>query len=214
MTAETDKFIIASFALWAGDFEFLEELLREFSPPQDTPSLQDRVESPVDIIRAAGALRLRQLWQKRGEFKKLIADYRMQGSEIVEQPDPLETLHLRATLWRVGEREFSMRAFLKDLAWQEELFGRAGREARRNRPPSPPTTALEPVRHPREEGSVTGLSVAWTVVGNPFMQVKLTDLGLLEVSALWIEPRLPETAEDVRTPLLQLLKTLDEPSTQ
>jgi hypothetical protein len=33
MGAEPDKFIIASFAIWAGDFAYFEKLLRDFSPP-------------------------------------------------------------------------------------------------------------------------------------------------------------------------------------
>src|SRR2546430_13772592 len=108
MPAETDKFIVATFALWAGDFAFCEELLREFSPPAETPTFVEDIQHPEDVIRSTGALRLRQLWQKRGEFRKLAAEYSDQGVEVTDKPIILETKNLRATVWRTGEREFVM----------------------------------------------------------------------------------------------------------
>lgn len=190
---------------------FLWELLRGFSPPWSTPSLEDHLESPGDLIQATGALRLKQLWQKRGEFKKLIAEYREQGVQVAEHPIVLETKHLRATLWRIGEREFIILGYLKDLSWQEELFARARREAAKNESPQRrfPPDVVESRGPSPDRQSVQGLGSTWTVVGNPFMRVELTDLGLLEVSLLWIEPRLPESVEEMRRPLLQLLGRLD-----
>ena len=210
MTAETDKFIVATFALWAGDFAFFERLLNEFSPPRSSPSLEGGVESPEAIIRAIGALRLRQLWQKRSEFEKLATENSVQDFRIVEQPLTMETQHLRATVWRTGERGFSLQAYLKDVGWQEELFGRARREASKYDKTRVASAAPGSEPPPRDAPG-RGLGAAWTVVGNPFLQVELTDLGLIDVSALWIKPRLPENAEQVKRPLLKLLQVLDEP---
>src|SRR6266478_2226201 len=106
MAVETDGFVIATFALWAGDFSYCEQLLREFSPPHDTPPIDDTAQSPEDFIRATGALRLRQLWQKRGEFKQFAAEFYDAGYQIADNPTVLETKHLRATVWRTAEREF------------------------------------------------------------------------------------------------------------
>lgn len=214
MTAETDKFIVATFALWAGDFAFFERLLKEFSPPWNLRSPEGGVESPEDVIRATGALRLRQLWQKKGEFQKLIVEYRPQGIQIVEQPLTLQTRHLRATVWRTGEREFSMQAYLRDLAWEEELFARARREASRNRPPQRrfPPGLSEAVGPAPERLPGKALGDSWTVAGNPFLQIELTDLGLLDVSALWTELELPESGESITRPLFELLRVLDEPA--
>jgi len=59
MAAETDPFIIATYALWAGDFAYAEDLLREFSPPHRTPRVDaESVEGPETIIKAVGALRV------------------------------------------------------------------------------------------------------------------------------------------------------------
>src|SRR5215510_6748589 len=108
MAADTDKFIVAMFALWAGDFSYCDKLLREFSPPRRSPRNETEAHSPEDFIRISGALRLRQLWQKRGEFKKLASHYNRAGFEVTDEPNVLETKHLRATVWRVSEREFVM----------------------------------------------------------------------------------------------------------
>ena len=85
MAAETDSYIIASSALWAGDFEYFEKLLRAYSNPSDVEPIDQGAEVPEDFIRATGALRLRQLWQKRGEFKKLAREYARQGAEITDR---------------------------------------------------------------------------------------------------------------------------------
>ena len=82
MAADTDKFIVAMFALWAGDFSYCDKLLREFSPPRRSPRNETEAHSPEDFIRISGALRLRQLWQKRGEFKKLASHYNRAGFEV------------------------------------------------------------------------------------------------------------------------------------
>lgn len=214
MAAKTDNFIVASFALWAGDFAFFERMMKDFSRPRETPSIEKGTDSPEDIIRYVGALRLRQYWQKRGEFKKLAAEYEKQGLQVDEKPYVLETQHLRAAVWRINEREFSMYGYLSDLAWERELFERAQREASRNEPVKS-TIPEVPGKFSNEflvKDSVKGLGIAWTVIGNPFLQVELTDLGLIDVSAIWIEQRLPENAEAVTLPLLRLLRSLDEPT--
>ena len=59
--------------------------------------------------------------------------------------------------------------------------------------------------------AVKPLGSAWVVTGNPFLQVELTDMGLIEASGLWTEPLLPESAEAITDTFLRLLKVLDEP---
>jgi hypothetical protein len=216
MAAKTDPFIVATFALWAGDFAYVAEHLREFSPPHNTPSIDDGAESPEDFIRATGALRLRQLRQKRGEFKKLTSEYADQDVEITDKPIILETKHLRATVWRIGEREFVMQGYLRELSWQNRLFELAHREASRNdapkvRIPKGPAYLIE---SEAEGEPLKPLGVAWAVAQNPFIQVELTDMGLLEATGLWTERRLPQDAEAITKPFLNLLNALDKPLTK
>ena len=48
------------------------------------------------------------------------------------------------------------------------------------------------------------------VAQNPFIQVELTDLGLIEATSIWIQPRLPENARAIEDPFLTVLNALDE----
>ena len=212
MPAETDKFIVATFALWAGDFEYFEQLVREFSPPNRVAAIEKGAKTPEDFIRATGVLRLRQLWQKRGEFKKLAREYRDPSVAVTHKALILETTHLRGTLWRTGEREFQMQGYLKELGWQKGLFERAhteaaGRDTSRVEPQRPVVETLES----RVEGDLSRpLGVAWTVPGNPFLQVELTDMGLIEAIGWWTKPRLPQSADAITVAFEKLLNGLDE----
>jgi len=204
MPAETDKFVVATFALWAGDVAFAEELLRAVSSPGRAATYYEHAESPEDVIRTTGALRLRQLWQRKGEFRKLAAEY----DRLIDQPLILAGKHIRGTVWRLGERNFQMQAYLTDLSWERELFPRAQSEAAKHQPRRRPETLGEQ-RGPSPTDSATRV-VSWTILGNPLLQVELTDLALLEVSVVWVERELPQAAEQLREPLSQLIAHLDE----
>ena|SRR5579883_86574 len=213
MAAETDQFIIATFALWAGDFSYVQQLLERYSPPHDTPRIADSASKPEDIIRATGALRLRQLWQKRGEFKKLVEQDT--DVQLTDEPIILETKHIRATLWRSAEREFFLQGYLKDLSWQGKLFELAHRQALNKDSPKVPVFDAVTDLFEREDEQLafvtfmpTGCS--WVIAGNPFIQVELTDLGLLEAAGLWTEARLPRDAQAINNAFSKLLQSLDE----
>jgi len=214
MAAETDNFIIATFALWAGDFSYCEQLLREFSLSHDAPSLDQSVERPEDFLRATGVLRLRQLWQKRGEFRKLSLDYTGTDIEITDKPIILETTHLRATLWRTGEREFLLQGYLKDLSWQSGLFERAHVHLSGVAEKKDSILPADSAGTQAEGRPYMPLGAAWIVEGNPFIQVELSDLGLLEASGIWTGSHLPESAELITGAFHTLLSTLDIPLAQ
>jgi hypothetical protein len=209
MAAETDPFIIATYALWAGDFDYAEGLLREFSPPHRTSALtSDGVESPEAVIKAIGALRVRQLRQKRAEFNKLAAEQRRDGIELTDTPIILETKHLRACLWRRDEREFVMRGYLTDLSWEKrflELAREASLHERRSRQISPNPEDLFRSSGERYESR----GGAWTVEENIFIRVDVNDLGQLQANGLWPRVILPLQASEITVPFLNVLKSLD-----
>ena len=210
MDNSTDKFIIASFALWAGDFEYFEKVMKEYSLLRLSHTVDKGIESPEDVIRAIGALRLRQLWQKKGEFKRLSEESQHEGMEISDRPLTIETAHLRAAIWRTGERNFSMFAYLTDLSWEKKLFYYAQEKALKyiaGLPEAPMSD--EHSTEPQRKETVKGLSVNWAILGNPFIQIGLSDLGMLEAHALWTEQRLPKDAEEIINPLLKVLNALE-----
>jgi hypothetical protein len=198
MPAETDAFVIATFAMWAGDFVYAEELLRTFASRTSTTSFE-HAESPEDILRVSGRRRLHQLWQRRGEFRKLITEY----PALREDPLIIVGKHVRGTVWRVSERSFEMYAYLTDLSWERELFARARVEFLKS----------QPVRS-SDEAEQRALEhapgIAWTTPGNPTMEIDITDLGQIEVRAVWVNRELPESVEQLRQPLAALITRLDE----
>lgn len=210
MNVDTDRYIVATHALWAGDFEKFEALLRDFSPATKHSRRPETAETPEDFIKATGSLRLRQFWQKRSEFGALTEEYADSNVQITDKPTILETAHLRAALWRMGEREFLMQGYLTDLKWEQNLFARAHKEARKSVTPEKsfkkqPTLGFMP-----EERSRMSPGCAWVQVGNPFLQVELTDLALLEASGLWLKRQLPEQAAEITKAFQSVLNALDE----
>src|SRR6266446_2597877 len=103
MAAESAVFVIATFALWAGDFEYFESRMRDFARSDEIRSREKHIETPEDLMRATAALRLRQLWQRRGEFKRLAQESTGRRTELSDRPTILETVHLRATVWRLND---------------------------------------------------------------------------------------------------------------
>jgi hypothetical protein len=214
MAADHDPFLIASFALWAGDFRYFETLMRKFASPRQTLSLLEGIDSPEDIMRAVGTLRLRQLLQRRSEFNRLLAqplrDFRR---ELSDDPLTIESAHLRAAVWRTDSREFVMQAYLTDLDWQDRLFANAQALAA--------ASSVSERREQRDELEETVAPAAsnlpiyqplggrWVVTGNPFIRVALTDLGLLEANALWTGATIPEHADSLRKPFAAVLASLE-----
>jgi hypothetical protein len=209
MSVDTDNFIIATFALWAGDFEYADALLNRYS---NAPPLNGAVDSPDDLIRRTGALRLRQLRQKKGEFKLLAAEHRLRNP-VQANPTVLETKHLRGAVWRVDAREFDLRAYLTDLTWEEGLLRLALSEASQHEWSEESITQKDNRLGFRgDEPSKTTLGVTWTVTGSLLLRAQLSDLCLLEVNGLWTAAQLPKTDAEIKRPFLKLLQALDPDS--
>jgi len=206
MSVDTNNFIVATFALWAGDFEYAETLLSRYA---HVPALNGAVESPDDLIRRTSALRLRQLRQKKGEFKELAAEHGLRNP-VLANPTVLVTNHLRGALWRTSAREFDLRAYLTDLTWDESLLRLAHNEANQHE------RSLEPVEQTNsglgfgdKQPPKTTRGVAWTVTGSLLLRAQLSDMCLLEVNGLWTEPKLTNSDEEIKGPFLKLLHALD-----
>jgi hypothetical protein len=209
MSAETDQFIVATFALWAGDFDYVESLLGQYSPPAKTSKISDVIESPEELIRRTGALRLRQIWQKKGEFKKLASAYSSRGG-FNSSPVIIETNNLRGALWRIGSREFHLHGYLTNLERQDEMIRLAHTEASRNELLEPQVSEGEANLFSRDDDKPRRpLGVSWNVTGSPFLQARVSDLCLVQVNGIWTGSRLPENAEDIKSPFSSLLESID-----
>ena len=195
----TDSFIVATHALWAGDLAYAEDLLQGFASTRVGSRSDQRPKTAEDLMRATARLRLRQIWQKRGEFKLIAGEQPIAGVPLT-----IETAHLRAALWRLDDREFLLLGFLKDLAWEDDLFKRARTYA---------SVVDSDARRKDEDFQSRGATqlsgIDWVIEGNPFLRVSVTGMGLIEASALWVHIELPSHASAIVEPLAKLLAGLD-----
>lgn len=210
MAAESDAFVIATYALWAGDLCYAAQLLEQYSPPHRTaPITREGIESPEAIIKATGALRLRQLRQKRGEFDWIARDQPQTDIKLTDTPTILTTKYLRACLWRRDEREFVMRGYLTDLRWERKLLSLAQTAASRERLARPDVGQNEQYLQSVEAGLPLGGS--WAVEGKLFIRVNVNDLAQIKAIGLWPHISLPAQASDVTRSFSAILDYLDSP---
>lgn len=204
----TDDYVVARLAMWAGDFDHAARLLSRFAPQHEYGAFPDAVSSTEDLIRYAAALRRRQLAQKSGEFSKLSEELRIEGAVLVYQPEVITTTHLRGAIWRVGIRQFQMRAYLSDLTWEDGLL-RAARaliaQSDDSQVPLPKTAGVSRT----QRKPFVGQGGSWVSVGNPFVEIALSDLGLIEADAVWTEGDRPRSVEPIRGKFRSILEQLD-----
>ena len=55
-----------------------------------------------------------------------------------------------------------------------------------------------------------GSSGSWVITGNPFFQVHISDLGLIETRGLWTKKNCPKEAEQIKKTFRSILEKLDE----
>ena len=106
----THNWIVASFALWAGDWCYLEKFI-------NNDSLDDRHENVRDdydkLISRMNKHQLDRFKEKRDILLK---------SKGLKKYPILKTDHLRATVWQVSDFEYCMRGYITDLSREKEIF--------------------------------------------------------------------------------------------
>jgi hypothetical protein len=198
MAADTDVFVLSTYAAWAGDDNTFERLILELRPELHTSAMEERAEGATDIMRAVGAARLLRLRERRNEDDGGIR-------EKVRRPFVLQTEHIRGVVWRMAEREFVLQAYLTDFAWQDELFRRAQEQLH-----VVPGHVEADKDHPQK--IFRRLGSAWVLPGNPFVQVSVSDIGLIEAVAIWTDAVVDDRAgEAVLLSLRSVLLALDPP---
>ena len=206
MAAETDAFVIATFALWAGDTQHADELFAQFAPLQPRPlATLTSIDSPIQVIAATAALRRRQLAAKTREFKRIVSKRSDELGGLTDAPAVIQTKHLRATIWRRSPRQFLMKGYLTDLDWESRLFTlarKAAQTAVARKKGAKPTPSRE---------SHEGVGASWAVEGVLFIEIDVTELGQIEANAIWTRREFPPDASQIKAPFEALLQSLDRP---
>jgi hypothetical protein len=203
MSEKTDRFVVATYALWAGDFKYAETLLRESRESLPLFAHDKAERLPEEIFDRITKSRLGQIRRRRAEFRRLAADFEARDAARALSGDPLtlETPHMRATVWQLRSREFRMQAYLTDLSWESNLFVNVHMQSAK----ADPDAALR-----REASKLEPeLGVTWTEPGMPPLEVEVTDLGQVDVSMLWTDPEPPPNSDAVTAPLIAFLRRLD-----
>lgn len=208
MAAETDGFVIATFALWAGDTQYADERLAEYSPLHSRPlATLTSLNSPEELIATTAALRRRQLATKTREFKKIVSQRSDELGSLTEAPFVLQTDHLRATIYRRTSRQFSMRGYLRDLDWEPRLLELA-RKAGNLDSARLITSQPKLLKGPESYGP---LGASWAVEGSLFIEIDVTELGQIEANGVWTKLELPTGADAITKPFEAVLRSLDFP---
>jgi hypothetical protein len=110
MSAESHDLIVASFALWAGDWAYLNTLIKRGSLDKNNKNSRHDFD---DFILRTNENQFNRYKKKRSLFLK---DKGLTKYLI------LETDHIRSTIWYVSNFEYCMKGYLKDLTWEKDFF--------------------------------------------------------------------------------------------
>ena len=110
MAVKTNDWIIASFALWAGDWCYLERFIQK-------ESQKSNIEGIDDLISRMNENQINRYKRNLKQFKK---------EKGLKKYPVIETDHIRSTIWYVSNFEYCMRGYLTDLNNEDEFFRHLG----------------------------------------------------------------------------------------
>lgn len=208
MAVVFDRFIISSSALWAGDFDYFEEQLKLFiQESAQNASTEEELEITDILIIEEAERRLRQLSLRKLEFENLAEK---SGERIMMTPRVLVRENFRATIWRKTQREFHLQAYLTDLSLHPKLL-RRGR-ALASQSESDLVSRVGPqTRFPDTSVETYGsLGAAWTEFSDMLLEIRVSDLGLVEARGIWIQRALPDNEQKLLESFNKLLDALED----
>ena len=111
MNVRSERLILASFAIWAGDYLFFQSLFEEKS--NDDPQIDTKKSLP-NVFKKVEKENFE--WVKKA--RKLLSNDSLKKFPV------LETKNIRATIWKITDFEYCMRAYLKNFDGEDEFFRR------------------------------------------------------------------------------------------
>jgi len=122
MTFNIEKYVILTYARWARDFQYYNELYHELKKPQEKINSNESREIKDDgfPIQLVESLLDEQYEKFQTNFQKIFLqmDSRIQVNDtLFEKFTVLRKTHLRATIWKRSGTEITLRGYLTDLSY-------------------------------------------------------------------------------------------------
>ena len=179
----SERFIVARFAFWAGDFALADSLFEQIVSAYHAEQPGALQESPATVVLARVAQDYLEAMRE--------AEKRKRGRAKSPQPEPLITASLRGIVRPRGLAAFEMRAFLTDLTWERSLCGHFARLS----------------EFKKNSGNESPKATPWIAQQNPVVVVHVGSLGLITAFGNWC--RVPEDGDEVREVFLRVLTRLE-----
>jgi len=217
-TGTLDAYLVGQYAYWAGDFDFAQQCYanavgRDVSEParhvqaQRDDSLIENISTPDDLLRFVADRREQRISERRAAFGVLVDGLPGDATDLESQPLILESSRLRGAVWRVGAREFEMRAYVSGVKHGKHVLKRAKELAHElgfQGRPQPAT--VESTEEPVYATEV----YEWEESGNPFLTIVVSRLLFIEVGAFWTGMKPPTSFAPVQERLQRVLESLSQ----
>jgi hypothetical protein len=163
------------------------------------------LETPDDLLAYVANRRGQRIAEKRRTFGTLVKPLPSDAQDpLVSQPLVLETDQLRGAVWRLGAREFKMRAYVSAIKHGKKVLKRASEIAQER--------GSEGSQHavkPDEPVFVTPV-YEWEKTGNPFLTIIVSRMLFIEVEAFWSGKKIPKTFKPIQKHLQSVLDDLSQ----
>jgi hypothetical protein len=212
-----DRYIVGQYAYWAGDYDYAQrcyaiaanrDVTEAVHPTrqESDDALIENLAAPEDLLAYVANRRERRIAEKRYTFDNLVTSLPADAQDLVPQPLILSTARLRGAVWRLGAREFEMRAYVSAVKHGKHVLKRANEIAEERGVAERQATPAEP---PEEPLRVTPV-YRWEEPGNPFLTVVVTRMLFIEVGAFWSERRVPTSFAPIQERLQAVLDSLSQ----
>jgi hypothetical protein len=201
--ADPTNYVVARLALWAGDADEAAMRLSVYKGGAITRGWSHLINK--------SAVRTRRLKRRQSEYKAIYSAAGMPYSQTTEHILRSTGSHLGAVIWVENERDYELRIYLLDLAWEGEFYRIAEVSAQ-----TLGVMATKPGLVPSYgqklgdgQGNQASLGLEWAIQGTMLLQVAVGDFGTATVRGTWTGAPLPSQLSEIIHPFQDLLDRLD-----
>jgi len=123
MTFNVEKYVMLTYARWARDFQYYDELYKDIKKPQERANLKDIGTDKDFPVKLVEILLDEQYENFSQNFQKVFG---IQANiELFEKETVLKKTHIRATIWKQSGNKIILRGYFTDFKYQEKFADHA-----------------------------------------------------------------------------------------